>query len=488
MEEEPIFYDVENLEQLPKLKDSKKRYLDFIGGTKEIRAFIVPYDLARPEFVKKHKNLIESSLFEPIYENKGILITPDMSYALPGFYVLSYKSFIHHCDDISNNLIMRTGVLLKYLRKGMKEVLNVECCNLYSDEKVRKSNVLHYWVIPKQAKYLKNGLDEKLMHMDLVEYLSNFKYSVNKEKIADFNKKIKKYFDDINLKKIDDSIFELSKRSMILSVTSKCNKKCLGCYNQFRKEDLPTQKWIEFIDYVYECGLRKITISGGDPLNREDIFVILKHCISKGFNVNMDTVGTALLADETELQKKYKNTFSWDILRKLDNIGIPLDGSTSDIANKFRNESEDFVQNQIEIISKLVTNGCKVSVNTVLNKNNITDIKNIYELLKLYKIKKWQIFQFMGIGQIGSHNIDLFDIDINEFEEIKQKILKYTENSTFEVNVKSEEYRYGRYIIVDSQGDAYYSKSRKNPKVEIGNIMSNEGRNAIMEKYYFIGE
>lgn len=485
--EEPIYYDVENLEQLPKLKDSKTRYLDFIGGTKEIRAFVVPYDLARTDFIKENKHLIETKIFEPIYENKGIVITSDMSYALPGFYVLSFKSFIHHCDSIPNNLIMRTGVLLKYLRKAMKKALGIECCNLYSDEKRRKSNVLHYWIVPKHAEFLEDGIDHKLININLEKYLNNFKYSENKDKMINYNIKIKEYFEKINLKKIDDSIFNLAKRSIILSITSKCNKKCLGCYNEFRNKDISKEEWIEFIDYLAEKGIKKITISGGDPLNRDDIFIILNHCLSKGLRVNMDTVGTALLEDESILQKKYNNTFSWETLSKLNYIGIPLDGSSSDIANTFRNESKDFVTKQLEIIYKLIINKCNVSVNTVLSKNNIQDIKKIYELLKNYKIKKWQVFQFMGTGQIASNNINLFDLSISEFESIKHEILDYTKNSEFIVNVKSEEDRYFRYIIIDSLGDACYIESRKTSRIKIDSILTPKGRDAILEKYYFIG-
>lgn len=93
----------------------------------------------------------------------------------------------------------------------------------------------------------------------------------------------------------------------------------------------------------------------------------------------------------------------------------------------------------------------------------------------------------MGVGQIASHNANLFDISISEFESIKREILDYTKNSGFMVNVKAEDDRYARYIIIDSLGDAFYIESRKISKIEIGSILSNEGRESILEKYYFIG-
>ena len=51
------YLDVNSLDELPKLKDKKYRYLDFIGGTKEFRAFIVPLEMTRSEFVKYNSYL-----------------------------------------------------------------------------------------------------------------------------------------------------------------------------------------------------------------------------------------------------------------------------------------------------------------------------------------------------------------------------------------------------------------------------------------------
>ncbi len=216
-----VYYDVDDLKELPILEDKNFRYLDFIGGSKEFRVFVVPIDLTRNDFIKKHSNLIDMRLFNPIYENKGIVITPDMSYALPGFYVLCYKSYVHHVDSLPDNLMMRTGILIKYLRKGLKEGLNFECCNLYGDEKERISNPLHYWIVPKYPELLKDGLDHKLMDLNLNEYLKTFKYSQYKDQIIRCNEKMIDYFKEINLKNIDDSIFNLSSRSVIISITSK---------------------------------------------------------------------------------------------------------------------------------------------------------------------------------------------------------------------------------------------------------------------------
>ena len=487
MQKNITYYDVNTLEELPILKDKTKRYLEFIGGSKELRVFEVPNDMTRGEFCKEHSNKIENDLFKPIYENKGIKITPDMSYAVPGFYVISYTGYIHHNDEASDNLMIRTALIIKYLRKALRECLGIECCNLYSDEKKKRSNSLHFWFVPKYEKFLKNGLDHKLMDMNLNEYLKNFKYSEYKELILEANKKIEEYFIKNNIKEKDDNIYNLVSRSIIISITSKCNKKCKGCYNRFRNDDLKKDDWINFLNKLKEEGINKITLSGGDLLCRDDIFEILKYCLDNNFIVNIDTVGTILLEEDEKLQKRYNNTFSWDILKKINYIGIPLDGSTPYIINSFRNEDDSFYKKQLKIIKKLTSKGCSVSINTVLHKQNINDMQNIYNKIKKYKIKKWQIFQFMNIGPIANEHSEEFYIDTDEFNKIKKIIEDFTLNSKFTVNVKSKDSRYGHYVIIDSLGEAYKRENEEKDHVVVGDIFSEEGTNGIIDNYHFIG-
>lgn len=212
MEENVIFYDVNSLSELPKIEDENFRYLDFIGGTKEIRAFLIPISFPRKDFMIKYSNLIDNKLFAPIYDNKGILIATDTSFAVPGFYVLSYKDYINRCDNISDNLMMRTGILIKNLRKGMKEILNFECCALFSEEKKNGATPLHYWILPKYAELLEKGIDQKFWTEDINKYLRSFKYSEYRDKMIECNEKMRQYFEDIDLKTKDNEIFNMTEK------------------------------------------------------------------------------------------------------------------------------------------------------------------------------------------------------------------------------------------------------------------------------------
>lgn len=481
------YYDVDSMQELPPLTDAGKRYLDFLGGTKNLRVFVIPRDLPRVNFMKLFPQLIERKLFKPIYENKGISIMPDMSYAVPGFYVISYNHYFYHCDSIPESVMMRTGVILKYLRKGIEEALGIECCSLYQDDKKRISTPVHYWLVPKYAKYLDEGLDCKLMDVDFKKYLNKFNFQEQKEKMFACNRKIKKYIKDINLKAIDDKVFDYTKKGVNLLITSKCPRRCLGCYNEFYNKDLPKEVLLKFVDFLADSGVQKLTITGGDPLIRNDVFEIIKYCFEKGFEINLDTVGTILLQSDSALKKEFGEGFSWDIMRKFKSIGIPLDGSTLEIANRFRNDaSEKFLDNQIKVIKKLTDKHCNVSVNTVLHKGNTDDMGNIYNILKDIPIKKWQIFQFMPVGELASRNVEKLYINDKTFNNVKKQIEDLAKDSEFEINLKSEKSRYNHYLLIDSKGYAYKRESRQNPRVVLGNIKNKNDFKKIMNEYYFL--
>lgn len=481
-----IYYDVDSLEQLPKLEDDKKRYLDFIGGTKNFRVFAVSKDLPRIKFIENFPHLIEKELFEPVYQNKGISIMSDMSYAVPGFYVISFSKYFYHCDTIPDTTMMRVGVIIKQLRKGLEKALGIECCSLYQDDKKRISTPVHFWLVPKYKEYLAEGLDYKLMEVNFKAYLDKFKFQEQKDKMFLCNKKIKKYFKEIDLKAIDDKILEANKKGFNLLVTSKCPRRCLGCYNDFYNEDLSKEVWIKFIDFLADSGINKLTITGGDPLSRDDIFDILKYCFDKGFKINLDTVGTLLLESDKTLKKRYGKNFSWDILRRLESIGIPLDGSSSEVVNVFRNENEQFFATQLKIIEKLCKNKCRVSINTVLNKGNYHDMEQLYTLLKRYPIHKWQVFQYMPVGNSSEANKKRLYINEKLYNKIKLNIEKFSKDSPFIVNIKSEASRYGHYLLIDAKGFAYVRESRTSPRLNAGNIRYKRDWKNIMNEYYFL--
>lgn len=185
------YIDVDNLNELPAL-ENKYRYLDFLGGSKQFRCYIVSKDMPRCIFMEKFRNELDSILL-PIYIDEDICISQDASYALPGFYIISLRKHYRNIIELDYMLYEKINFWLYEIRKAMNEVLNINFVNIYYEEKTSKSANVHYWLMPVKTK---DNLAPKLHHLYLKDYLEQFKLSENKKKIEEYNKKMKKYLED----------------------------------------------------------------------------------------------------------------------------------------------------------------------------------------------------------------------------------------------------------------------------------------------------
>ena len=134
-------------------------------------------------------------------------------------------------------------------------------------------------------------------------------------------------------------------------VTNRCNLKCEYCYNNSGKEkhsELKTEEIFRIIDYMkVELSLTSITLSGGEPLMRSDLFHLIDYCRGKGICVYLITNGTLITQN---IDYEFEN---------LKHIIISLHNNYNNI---------DF-----ETI-KTLRNKVKMNFSVVLNKDNYDSI------------------------------------------------------------------------------------------------------------------
>lgn len=200
------YCDVNSLKELPKSDLPRdKRFLEFIGGSKNYRCFVVPKDFPRSEFFNKYSHLLDERL-QPIYENDGIAVRQDSTFALPGFYILGYNKQFSSFDEIPDLLQLRTSYLLKNVRKGMRETLNTNFIHMYYEEKDKASSNVHYWLMPSQDS--QTGRTPYIFDIDLFNYLSSFEYKKKKLEIGKSNDVMKKYIKNTGLLGRDNQLID----------------------------------------------------------------------------------------------------------------------------------------------------------------------------------------------------------------------------------------------------------------------------------------
>lgn len=470
MRESIDYIDVDKLSDLPEIS-SEKKYLEFLGGLRRYRCFIVKKNYSRCDFYNEHLNLIDKSL-HPIYKNRGISVVQNNIFAIPAFYIIAYDKQYKNITEIPESLIIGTNNIIKCIRKIILEELKIKFVNIYYEEKNSSSSNVCCYIMPK---YGNVHLTKKLCEIDTKKYLELFDIYKTKKEIIKCNNKIKKELLKIDYKKFDDELYnklETRERKINLCIAKHCFITCKGCYNNFsNKSEISYKEIKNFLKYARSKGLEKVTLSGGDPLTRKDLKKIIKECNKLNLKVNLDTVGLAFTKSRIvpSTRQKVKKFSNLKIIRKINSIGIPLDGSNNDIISTFRIYNGNLFNEIIEELELFDKLNIKVCINTVLHKQNINDVKEIYNILIKHRcIKKWQIFQFMPIGPLGSKNANLYKIDSNEFQQAKKKIENLKKNSKIIIDFKSAKERAYNYMLVNSNGLAY--------KVDLNNNIEEFGK------------
>ncbi|MBS4275467.1 GTP 3',8-cyclase MoaA [Campylobacter vulpis] len=169
-----------------------------------------------------------------------------------------------------------------------------------------------------------------------------------------------------------------------ISVTQRCNFRCLYCmpkipFDYVPKEELLSfEEMFVFVKELIDRGVKKIRISGGEPLLRKDLSVFIK--MIKTYKNDIDLALTSngfLLKDYA---KELKNA-------GLERINISLDTLDSKKAKKLA--QKDVLSSVLAGIEEAISCGFKVKLNTVALKGLNDD--ELISLLEFAKNKKMQI-------------------------------------------------------------------------------------------------
>lgn len=91
--------------------------------------------------------------------------------------------------------------------------------------------------------------------------------------------------------------------SFVFEVTTRCNHECLHCYNAWKNAlplpypagELPTGETLAMLGKLLdETGARLVSLSGGEPMLRPDVYEIVDFLRSRGVAVNLITNGGLL--------------------------------------------------------------------------------------------------------------------------------------------------------------------------------------------------
>lgn len=235
-------------------------------------------------------------------------------------------------------------------------------------------------------------------------------------------------------------------RSMDINPTARCNLVCEFCWGPDRSipDGLDTNQWKGAIELFAQNGTDSIVFTGGEPLIRKDIGELVRFAKDRGMRVTLST-NTLLLKQKAS-----------QVLPFIDEIGIPLDGSTTENNSLMRAGNSNAFQSSLDAIALLSEDypEIEVTIRTVLSKINKDDIGNMGKLLGELKgrFDRWKLYQFAPVNT-GLGNRDKFEVSQAEFERITRKTVDQFPG--LPIVVYPSEQRTGRYVFLGPEGNIF---------------------------------
>ncbi len=154
-------------------------------------------------------------------------------------------------------------------------------------------------------------------------------------------------------------------------VTAECNQECPYCWGpQTGPEELDSAKAAEVVRRIGRTKATRIVFTGGDPLLRPDIGMLVRLAKQCGLEVALSTTGDTLTPG-----------FLRGYGRWIDLISLPIDGATEEISSRTKKPGH---LTQVLAAFEMLTVHPNIDVKaaTPVTKANIADVPNIIHLLE----------------------------------------------------------------------------------------------------------
>ena len=178
--------------------------------------------------------------------------------------------------------------------------------------------------------------------------------------------------------------------------TRACDLACIHCraeaVGRRHPLELRTEEVRQLLQQISTFGwprLPHLVVTGGDPLQRPDLFELIAYGRGLGIPISVTPAGTPRLTADVIEQLQVAGVSS---------LGLSLDGSNSDLHDAFRGEQGSF-RWTVEGAQAARAIGLPVQINTMVTAQTAADIPVIYEVVKELGIARWALFFLIATGR-----------------------------------------------------------------------------------------
>lgn len=213
----------------------------------------------------------------------------------------------------------------------------------------------------------------------------------------------------------------------------KCNMPCGFCFADYTEgaqahaeQGIPvlgplnTAEIKGLADQARAIGTRQILFGGADPFIRPDMAELIEYADEIGLQVVVDT-NAKLLSKRPGLYER--------VAPHLHQLGLSLDGSTTELHDGFRDTSHSFPA-VLDLVERSRDYPHLVKINTIVTAANAGDIPAMVGTLAPYadRINRWSLDQFLSLNR-GAQNEDKYAITDERYMDVMREVRRRAEGT-----------------------------------------------------------
>lgn len=263
-----------------------------------------------------------------------------------------------------------------------------------------------------------------------------------------------------------------SSKSVIFEVTNRCNLHCIHCCNNsdmITDYELSSDQLIKILDFIIKNHPNIVTITGGEPLVREDFLSFISY-LRNNYSGKISLMTNGTLINSNNVLK---------IIQNVDEVNISIDGIDEKTTDKIRGKGVySKVLNSIKLLQNRGFNNITLSI--VLGDKNYYLQEPFLELNKRLGTKPL-IRGFAESGR-GKNSKSVFSTDAG---------IENIENIFSEANLREEHTKKlspcacnaGRKkIFIDYKGNIYPCQFFNEKRFQMGNALEDNIQNLYLSK------
>lgn len=223
-------------------------------------------------------------------------------------------------------------------------------------------------------------------------------------------------------------------------VTNACMLACRHCRASAMPHPLPgelsTGEGLRLLEEVATYRPKPLLLlTGGDPLAREDLFVLLGRAQELGLKVGLTPAATPLLTREMVFRLREAG---------VTRLALSLDGARPETHDAFRGERGTFTRT-LEALDWAKAAQLPTQVNTTVTRDNWTEIQALPDLLAEKGVVLWSLFFLVPVGRGAL----LQQLSARQFEKVLHWLYQVSQEYPF--HVKTTEAHHFRRVVLQKR-------------------------------------